>query len=98
MDCIDRFVPKIVIKPYAYPRWFTANLRHKMNCLRCLKRRNTRSPTLHIKERIETVELEIAEESLAACSTYESRLIQDFATSNQSKIYKHIRNLTKADQ
>ena len=67
-----------------------------MNCLHSLKRRYTRSPTLHIKERIETVELEIAEESLAAYSVYESRLIQDFATSNQSKIYKHIRNLTKA--
>jgi len=76
MDCIDRFVPKIVIKPNAHPRWFTANLRHKMNCLRSLKRRYTRSPTLHIKESIETVELEIAEESLAARSAYESRLIQ----------------------
>ena len=72
MDCIDRFVPKIVIKPNAHPRWFTANLRHKMNCLCSLKRRYTRSPTLHIKE---TVELEIAEESLAAHSAYESRLI-----------------------
>ena len=61
----------------------------RQNELSTLPPRYTRSPTLHIKERIErieTVELEIAEESLAARSAYESRLIQDFATSNQSKI------------
>ena len=68
LDCIDRFVPKITIKSNAHPKWFTANLRHKINCLRSLKKRYSRSPTPHIKEHIETVKLEIAEESMAAHS------------------------------
>ena len=50
----------------------------------------------HIKDRIQAAEFEIAEENLAAHSTYESKLIHDFATSNKSKIYQHIRNLTKS--
>ena len=50
----------------------------------------------HIKHHIQAAEFEIAEESLAARSTYESKLIHDFATSNQSKIYQHICNLPKS--
>jgi len=99
MDSIHQFVPSITIKPNAFPKWFTSNPKHKIKCLHSLRKRYSRSPTPHIKQRIQAVELDIADESLSACSTYESKLIHDFATSNQSKytkLYQHIRNLTKS--
>jgi len=71
MASFHQFIPTIVIKPNVFP---TPSLKHKIKCLRSLKKRYSRSPTSYIKDRIKAAEFEIAEESLAAHSTYESKL------------------------
>ena len=50
-----------------------------------------------MKARLQAIEIEVAEEAAAARSAYESRLINDFANSNQSKVFSYIRSLTKSD-
>jgi len=97
LDTIHQFVPQIKIKPNDFPKWFTSSLKHRVKCLRSLRKRYTKSPTPHVKERLQTAENVIAEEALAARSAYESKLISDFATTNQPKIYSYIRSLTKSD-
>jgi len=72
MNSIHQFVPSITIKPNAFPKWFTSSLKHKIKCLRSLKKRYSRSPTPHIKQRIQGAKLNIADESLSTRSTYES--------------------------
>jgi len=69
MDSIKQIVPKFLIKPNIYPKWFTPSLKHKIKCLRSLKKRYSRSPTSHIKDCLQAVELEIAKKSLTAHST-----------------------------
>ena len=46
---------------------------------------------------MQAAEFEAAEEASAARSAYESKLINDFATTNQPKIFSYIRSLTKSD-
>ena len=80
-----------------FPKWFTPSLKHKIKCLRLLRKRYSKSPTPHIKDRLQAAEFEAAEEASAAQSAYESKLINDFATTNQPKIFSYIRSLTKSD-
>ena len=42
-------------------------------------------------------EANLAEQISLTKSDYESKLIQDFATTNQAKIFCYIRHLTKSD-
>ena len=51
----------------------------------------------HLKNRMQTAVANLAEQISFAKSDYESKLIQDFATTNQAKIFRYIRDLTKSD-
>jgi len=93
LNVIHLFIPELKIKPNAFPRWFTSSLKHKTKCLRTLRKRYSRSPTFHVKARLQAIEIEVAEETAAAHSAYESRLINGFANCNQSKIFSYIRSL-----
>ena len=46
----ERFVPKISIPKKTYPRWFNAEIRHKLNCVRTIRKRN-RSHTTTTNQR-----------------------------------------------
>jgi len=61
MDSTQQFVPKIVIKPNTYPKWFTP-----INVYDYSKKdiQDLQHPSL------QAAELKIAEESLTAHSTY----------------------------
>ena len=65
--------------------------------MRSLRKRYSKFPTPHIKDRLQAAEFEAAEEASAAQSAHESKLIDDFATTNQPKIFSYIRSLTKSD-
>jgi len=46
---------------------------------------------------LQTAEVNLAIQISSAKSAYELKLIQDFATTNQAKIFHYIRDLTKSD-
>ena len=93
---IRRFIPTIKLKTTAHPKWFTPALRHQVKCIQTLKRRYHKSPTEHIKSRILLSENQFALESSLAKSSFESNLVNNFVTGNQTKIFQYIRSITKS--
>jgi len=86
----------IKIGPNQQPRWFTSTLRHNVKCVRTLKKKYLRSLTENNKTRLQTAEKNLSNEFLQAKSTYESTLIHNFGSSNDSKIYQYITNITNS--
>ena len=93
---IEQCVPTIKIGPHQQPRWFTPTLRHHIKCVRTLRKKYLRSPTERNKTQLHAAEVNLSNEFIQAKTTYESNLIHNFASTNDSKIYQYIRNLTNS--
>lgn len=72
---------------------FSPGLRHKHKCLQSIVRRCTRNPSETNQSRKRVAEDSFRVEAESTKLSYESRLIDDFASSNSSMIYKYIGNL-----
>ena len=79
------------------PKYFTSNIKHQINCIRTLRKKKVRFPTNYNTNCLLEAELCLSKDIAQAKSNYESKLIQDFASHNQPKIYRYIRNLRKSD-
>ena len=93
---IREFIPLIKHNSAYHPKYFTPPIRHQVNCVRSLKKKYHKSPTNANLTRLNNTEKLLANQINSAKSEYESRLINDFAFNNQSKIYKYIRNIKKS--
>jgi len=62
------------------------NIKHQLNCIRILRKKELRSPTDCNTSRLLEAELRLSRDIAQAKSNYESKLIQDFACHNQSRI------------
>ena len=86
-----------LIHPYQRPKWFSPALKHQSNCLRSLKKRlrgNTSPVTVdHIQAAADSFQSNLS----VAKTEYESRLIENFAVSNDSKLFQYLRSLTSSD-
>jgi len=94
---MNQFIPKITIKSNYYPKWYTPSLKIQTNCLRSLRKRFSKLPTDHLNKRLQTAKVNLAKQISSVKSAYESKLIQDFATTNHAKIFRYIKDSTKSD-
>ena len=62
-----------------------------------LKTSNKHQLNIILKKHLQTKEVSLAAEISSAMSAYESKLIQDFATTNQAKIFCYINDFAKSD-
>ena len=90
------FIPKVRLRRHQFPCWYTPELRHLSKCLRSAKKRFTKHATPHLQLKINNLESEYRSKILLAKSNYESRLVQSFAGSHNSKIYDYIGSLCKS--
>ena len=90
------FIPKVRLRRHQFPCWYTPELRHLSKCLRSAKKRFTKHATPHLQLKINNLESEYRSKILLAKSNYESRLVQSFAGSHNSKIYDYIQTLCKS--
>ena len=44
---MDLFIPKVKLHSHQFPKWFTPDIRHNLNCLRTLHRKCRTHPTAH---------------------------------------------------
>ena len=44
---MDLFLPKVKLHSHQFPKWFTPDIRHHLNCLRTLRRKYRTHPTAH---------------------------------------------------
>ena len=88
------FVPMVRLHSKQRPKWITANLQHQLNCLHSLWKRMIRRQDPTASTRLEQAKQLLHEELMIAKSAYESKLVQELAFSNSSKIYKYLHSLS----
>ena len=91
---MELFIPKVRLRNYQYPCWYTPELRHLSKCMRTLHRRLAKHPTVHLLDKVSQMEQLFHSRSLVAKTSYESLLIRSFAGRFNSKIYNYIKGLT----
>ena len=94
LKAMDLHIPQVKVKAQKQPKWFTSDIRHHLNCLRSLRKRNKVHPTEQTLSRLKTSEELLQDKIQAARASYETNLICSAANGNASLIFKHIRNIT----
>ena len=95
LKAMNLFIPKIKKKAKRYPRWFNSTIRHQLNCLHSLKRRNRSNPTEKNKlSQIMSCEEKLQEEMVSVRECHEENLIKSASSGNTYLIFKHIRSIT----
>ena len=96
MTGMNLFVPKVRLRRNQQPKWFTSHIRHCLNCTKTLKKECKLHPTLSKLSKLSSSEANLCSELAYAKSNYETKLIQQFAYINNSKIYRYISSLSKS--
>ena len=94
LNAMDIYIPKVHLKPHKHPKWFTADIRHMLNCIRTLRRKCNNHPTYCNLSKLQSLENELQNKLTAAKCSYEKFLIETFSKENSSKIYRYISTLT----
>ena len=93
-NSVNKFVPRVRLKTNQRPKWINPTLKHQINKLRSLRRRLKSSTNKAALLRLYQEEQFVIKSYSAAKAAYEFQLIRNFAYSNNSKIYRYLRNLT----
>lgn len=91
---MNLYVPKVRLRRYQYPSWFTPELRHLSKCLRTTRKRVSKHPSVYQQHKLSQLEGELHSKILAAKSSHEANLIHSFAGKYNNKIYDYIRSLS----
>ena len=94
-DCIDLFIPKVLYKPHSYPKWFTPEIKHKLNQVHSLRRKYKAHPTLNNKIKLSSAEAQLQAIMSTAKVSYEESFVSGLTSSNSNKIYNYIASLSK---
>ena len=84
------FTPKVKLRKYQYPYWFTLELRHLSKCVRTLRRRISKNPTTN--QLLKLSKLEDSENT-----KYETSLIRSYTGRHNNKIYNYTRSLSTSN-
>ena len=89
------FIPITKVQSHQHPKWFNSEIRHNIKQLRTLRRRLKHHPTQHILNTIGSLEKTLQDKIAVAKQTFESNLINTFASTNNNKIFKYLKSITK---
>lgn len=90
----SQVVPTFNKKSRYYPRWFTAEVKHLLNCVHTLRKRLKSSRSVNLAIRLENLERKLGEACTVARSNYVAHLINNFSSA-PSKLYRFISDLSK---
>lgn len=94
----DLFIPKIQVNSNTQqPQWFNPPIRHKIKCLRTMKRKYSNHPTDSNERKVANLQKELQMMIAQAKSDHESNLILSYAHSNNNKIFQYISSLKGND-
>ena len=78
---IDLFIPKVKLKSFQYPKWFSSDIRHQLKCLHTLRKKLWRHFTLSKLQQLIKAE-DTFQLSLSKAGThYELNLINNYTHS-----------------
>jgi len=91
-EAMTLFIPKFRVYSKQYPKWFTKELCHQIKCLHTLRRNYKQSPSDHNATRLNQAENWFQINVDTAKSNYEANLINNFVSTSNPAIYRHIRS------
>lgn len=94
---MNYFIPKVRLRRYQYPCWFTPELRHLSKCARTQRRKISNNPSTNNLLKLSELEDSIQQKILIAKSSYETNLIHSFAGRQNNKIYSYIRSMSASN-
>ena len=97
MDAMHSFIPTNKVHSHQHPIWFNSEIRHSINRLRTLRRRHKRHPTQYTSNTIDSLEKALQEKIAVAKLTFESELINTYTSTNNNKIFKYLKSITKSN-
>ena len=77
--------------------WFNSDIRHKLHKLHSLRKKQKRPNSAISSDRVASAELSMQAQMTEAKSEYETKLVNEFTISNNSKIYSYLRSFSKND-
>ena len=95
-EAIHLFTPRVSSRSHERPKWFTSDLRHKLNCVHSLRRKQSKKPSANLQIKLADAELSLQKDMITAKAAFESSLIHNFATTNSNKIFKYISSVNKS--
>ena len=78
---MDLFLHKVKLRSHQFPKWFTPDIRHHLNCLRTLHTKCRTHPTSHNLSKLLLLESNLDGNISSTKSRYETDLILDIANS-----------------
>ena len=91
---MNLFIPKVKLRKYQYPNWFTPELHHLSKCVRTLRKRISKRPSAHNQRKLSELEDSLRHQIQTTKSSHEVNLIRSFAAKSTNKIYDYIRSLS----
>ena len=89
-DALSLIIPKMYVKHRKCPKWFNSDIRHYLNCLRTLRRRNKSRPSNNLMRKIQISEELLKLKMTQAKSNFESKLIESLQSDTSSNIFRYI--------
>ena len=95
-DAMNIYIPKFRLHSHQFPKWFSPELRHRLKCLRTLRRKYKRSPSNHNFECLRMAEEKFQQDVKDCKSKYETYLINSYASRHNFKLFQYINSMTKS--
>jgi len=90
VDSVNQFTPKVRMRSHPHPKWFTSEIRHKLNIVLSLRKKTKSSPSEANTAHLKVVEDQLTHMIHTAKLNFETKLADDFS-SNKSIVYKYLR-------
>ena len=86
---MNMHIPQVKIKSQRHPKWYNADIRHHLNCLRILRKKSRLHPTHHNLSKSHISETQLQDKMVVAKSAFEARLIDRSSKENTSSVYNY---------
>ena len=94
LEACELFVPKVKSSSFKYPKWFTSEIKHLLNCIHSLRRSIKKSSSITKANRLSSLELKVQSLIISAKEKYGTDLIAAFSHKPKD-LYRHLRYLSK---
>ncbi len=95
-DAIKQFAPMVKIRAKKnHPKWYNQTVRHHINCVRSIRKKTILNPSATNILKLAKAEQNLCSGMVVAKSSYEAKLVDEFAFNSNNKIYKYINSILK---
>ena len=94
LNAMNLFIPKLPRRSHNHPKWFNSVVRHRINCIRTLRKRCLQHPTPYTHSKLKNLENLLQKDLIAEKSTYEKNLIESCSKGQSSKNFNYLRSLS----